>query len=256
MKRLSAILLVLVMLFAFTACNSDKGTTAPTENTGSHEINWQGLADTDIVGAWQPADPATDEYVLFTPDCKLRVVKGAIVFESDINYGEDGAGIKSAYTDGTYLYGQWTYTVKDGVLTVTYPKYVEGSDVPEFEDKVFNTVDFTPVTLVVDEDFVGNESFVGKWTNSKYADSYEFTEDGYVIYSQDYEDGMYSYKTEIKMTYNFKDGNLVVKTYEDNSGNVSTQTVDYTLEGTKLLFGESDYYLNGEGDPGTTEATE
>lgn len=256
MKKLSALLLVFVMLFAFTACNSDKASTDATENTGSHEISWQGLADTDIVGAWQPADAASDEYVLFTPDCKLRVVKGTIVFESDINYGVDGAGIKSAYTDGSYLYGQWTYIITNGVLTVTYPKYVEGSDVPTFEDKVYNPVEYTPITLKADDDFVGNESLVGKWTNSKYSDAYEFTEDGYAIYTQDYDDGLYSYETEIKMTYNFKDGNLVVKTYEDNSGKVSTQTVDYTLEGTKILFGESDYYLNGEGDPGVTEATE
>ena len=254
MKKLSALLLILVMLFVFTACG--KGSTDATENTGSHEITWQGLADTDIVGAWQLADKSSDEYVLFTPDCKLRMVKGTIVFETDIKFGEDGTGIKSAYTEGNYLYGQWTYTVKDGVLTVSYPSYEEGSDTPVFVDLVFNSVDYTPITLQADEDFVADESIVGKWTNAKYADAYEFTSDGYVIYTQEYNDGARIYDIEIKMTYNFKDGNLIVNMHEDNSGNATTQTVEYTLEGTKLLFGESDYYLNGEGDPSATEATE
>lgn len=256
MKKLSALLLVLAMLFAFAACSS-KENTDPTEATGSYEITWQGLADNDIVGSWAPTVGAvSDEYVLFTPDCKIRVVFGTAVFEADIKYGADGAGNKSAYTEGEYLYGQWTYTVKDGVLTISYPKYAEGSDEPTFEEKVFSTVDYTPITLQADENFVKDDSIVGKWTNETYLDSYEFTEDGYLIYYQDYSDDVYSYETEIKYTYNFENGKLVVSYYGDNSGIVSTEPVEYSIEGTKLLFGDSDYYLNGEGDPAVTEGNE
>ena len=210
MKKLSAILLILVMLFAFTACG--KGSTDATESTGTHEIDWKGLADDEIIGAWEPVDTTSGEYILFTADCKLRVINGTVVYESGIQYGVDGTGVKSAYTESSYLYGQWTYTVADDVLTVTYPQYEDGSAEPtSFEDIVFNAVEYSPITLQADENFVGNDAIVGKWTNAEYADSYEFTEDGYVIYTQDLDDGVYKYTTEIKMTYNFADGNLVVK---------------------------------------------
>ena len=251
MKKISVILLILVMLFAFAACKSDDtAVTDPTENTGSYEIDWNNLPDDELVGAWQPADSESDEYVLFTPDSKLRLVKGTVVTDADVKYGLDGNGNKSVYTQHNYLYGQWTYNITDGVLKVNYPLYEDGSELPtSYEEQVFNSIDYTAITLEADEDFTADEALTGKWLNNTYSDSYQFTEDGYVIYSQKVDDGVYLYDAEIKMTYNIKDGKLVWNYYNDNSGNLSTETVEYSIDGTKLLIGDSDYYLNGEGEP-------
>lgn len=258
MKKLSAILLILVMLFAFAACKSgDETPTAATGDTDSYVIDWSAIPDDEVVGAWKAVDSDAGEYVLFTPDGKLRLVKGTVVTEAAIQYGEDGAGNKSAYTQHNYLYGQWTYTVSDDVMTVNYPKFEDGSETPtSYEEYVFNAFDYEPITLVADEDFTADKALIGKWTNTEYADAYEFTEDGYIIYTQKVDDGVYLYDAEIKMTYNIKDGKLVWSYHNDNSGNLSTETIEYTIEGTKLMIGESDFYLNGEGDPASTSAAE
>ena len=64
MKKISAILLILVMLFAFAACKSDDtAATDPTEPTGSYEIDWNNLPDDELVGAWQPADSESDSHL-------------------------------------------------------------------------------------------------------------------------------------------------------------------------------------------------
>lgn len=247
MKKLLSVLFIITMLFTLAACNSDEGSTT---ETGSYEIEWQMLPDDEVVGAWKAVEPVADEYLLFTPESKLRIVEGTFITEADIKFGIDGSGNKSAYTQHNYLYGQWTYTVKDGVLTVTYPEYSEESDVPvSYDKKIFNAVDYSPITLEADEDFKADEKLVGKWTNATYSDAYEFTADGYVIYTQEVDDGVYLYDAEIKKTYTISNDKIVWTFYYDNSGEVTTEAIEYSIDGTKLVIDNNDYYLNGVGDP-------
>lgn len=253
MKKLFALMLACFMVLSFAACKKSESSNNSTDNE-SYEIQWQTLADDDIVGAWEPEESVKGEYVLFTPESKLRLVYGTVVFDADIRYGEDVKGNKSAYTEGTYLYGQWTYTVEDDVLTVSYPKSGE-NDSTVFEEKIFKRVDYTPITLLAKDGFKTDKALVGTWTNAEYKDSYTFTEEGFAIFNQDYDDGLNSYKTEVKYSYTVEDGKINLSYYESNDSKEVTDTFDYTIDGSKLLIGESDYYLNGEGDPALTETT-
>ncbi len=260
MKKLFALVLACLMVFALGACGeTSDNTTEPTTTvaaTGSNEINWQTLPDDEIVGAWKPVDDVAGEYILFTPESKLRVMYGTVVFDASISFGADGNGIKSAYTDGSYLYGQWSYKIDGTVLTVSYP-VMENGEITSFEEKVFNRYDdYEPITLVAKEDFKADDALVGKWTNLAYGDSYEFTADGYAIFSQNVDDGVYSYKTEIKHAYTVDGDSVTLYYYTANDDKEVVDTFSYSIDGTKLMIEESDYYLNGEGDPGVTEPAE
>ncbi|MBQ8000547.1 MAG: hypothetical protein IJ298_04940 [Ruminococcus sp.] len=244
MKRLFAVILVCVLVFALGACKPDD-TTSTNPSGGSYEINWTVIPDSDVVGAWEPEESVDGEYVLFTDDGKLRVVSGTIVFDAAINYGVDGYGNKSAYTEGNYLYGQWVYTVDGDTLTINYA---------EDDVQTFKRINYTPITLQAKEDFVKDDRLVGKWLNYQYGDSYEFTEDGFVIFRQTIEDGIYVYDTEIKHSYTVSGDQVTLYFYQKNDNNEVAQTANFTIEGTKLVIGEADYYLNGEGSPEATTA--
>ncbi len=249
MKRLFALILVCVLVFSLGACKPDDTTvTEPATDAPTYEIDWSNLPDYEIVGAWEPEDSVNGEYILFTDDGKLRVVYGTVVFDATIMYGKDGYGNKSAYTEGNYLYGQWTYTIEEDTLTITY---LEG------EVQKFNSIEYTPITLETKEDFVKNDALVGKWTNKMYADSYEFTEDGFAIFRQTLDDGVYVYETEVKHAYTVDNNEITLYYYKTNDNTEVTETLTYTIDGTKLVVGEADYYLNGEGspEPDTTPAT-
>lgn len=246
MKKVLALVLITVMLLALGACKQggDDTTTTTTAN-GTTEINWSYVPDNDITGAWTPKEPIKDEYVLFTPDGKLRIVYGTIVYESDIMYGVDGQGNKSCYTECNYLYGQWVYSRDGDTLTVKYP---EGKEV------LFELASYNPITLQAKERFVKKDELVGKWINKLYGDSYEFTDDGYVIFTQSFDDGVYVYDVEVKYTYTVEGELINMYYFAANDNNEMTNTFTYTLEGTKLMLGDNDYYLNGEGSPEATEA--
>lgn len=243
MKRIISIILVCFLVLALTAC-SDSGNTDTTTATGSYEINWSYVPDNDLVGAWKPAAEDGKEYVLFTDDGKLRAVYGTVVFDSTLNYGVDGYGNKSCYTEGSYLYGQWTYKVEGDTLKINY----------EDKELVFNQIEYTPITIQAKDSFVKNDKLVGKWLNKMYNDSYEFTTDGYAIYSQKYDDGINVYETEVKHAYTVEDNKITLYFYNSNDKNEVTQTLDYSIDGTKIIIGEADYYLNGEGSPEATAA--
>ncbi len=255
MKKLFALLFACLLVFALGACKNSGDTPKDSDGDNySYEVQWQDLADDDVVGAWEPEESVAGEYILFTPEGKLRLVYGTVVFDADIRYGEDVKGNKSAYTDGSYLYGQWTYTVKDDVLTVSYPKTGE-NDETVFENKIFRKIDYTPITLLTKEGFKADEALVGTWTNAEYNDSYTFTEDGFAIFSQKLDDGLNSYETQIKHSYLVEDGKIDLSYYKTNDGEEISDSLEYTIEGTKLMLGDNDYYLNGEGDPALAETT-
>ena len=243
MKRLFAIILACVMVLSLGACGGS-GDTDTTTASGSYEINWSYVPDNDLVGAWVPAEDSTKERVLFTDDGKLRVVYGTVVFDSSLNYGVDGYGNKSCYTEGTYLYGQWSYKIDGDTLTV---KYSDG-------DKVFKRIEYTPITIEAKADFVKNDKVVGKWINKMFNDSYEFTADGYAIYRQKYDDGLNVYETEVKHAYTVDGNKINLYFYKTNDKTEVLETKEFSIDGTCILIGGADYYLNGEGSPEATQA--
>lgn len=247
MKKVLALLLIAVLVLALGACKPGSGNSPQSSTDNIYEIEWQGLPDPDIVGAWKPVEGVGDEYVLFTPESKLRIAQGTITMEADIKYGADSAGNRSAYTEGNYLYGQWVYTIDGDTLTITYP---------DAREEVFKKADYTPITLEAKEDFKADEKLVGNWSNAMYYDSYRFTEDGYAVYTLEFDDGIYAYDTEIKYTYTVDGDEITLYCYKDNSGEETSETHTFTIDGTKLLLDDAnDYYLDGEGSPTAPSTT-
>ncbi len=238
MKRLIAILLAVFMIFTICACKPNGGTQGdnkPTKNPT--EISWSVIPDESILGAWTPDEPISNEYIIFTQDGKLRVANGTVVIDADIQYGVDGLGNHSAYTEGKYLYGQWTYTIENGVLTITYPD--------ESVETFKYATDYKPITLVAKEDFVSDETLLGEWSNDLYDDEYVFTEDGYAVFSQEYDDGVNVFDTEIKYTYTVSDGTLTLYYFDNYENEEKVDTMEYSIDGDKLLIDGNDYYRDG-----------
>lgn len=240
MKKLFALILAFVMIFAFCGCNGSNN-IGSTDNSGSSEIQWGTLADDDILGAWKLSDGDHSEYYIFTRECKVRVSSGSMYIESDIQYGKDSNGIRSAYSQGQSLYGQWTYVIDDGKLTITYPADDNG------EVTVYELVraDYTPVTLVADEKPNIADELVGFWYNEEYGDSYEFTSDGYAKYILDdkYDDNsdVFIYQAVVDYTYS-ADSETVHLTYVLPDSTTETLDSSYTIDGDTLTIDGLEYY--------------
>lgn len=238
MKKIIALFALIAVIFTLSACASNSGavgnTTTPAATEDPNLINWKDIPDGDIVGAWKDTSVDSDELILFTPECDIRLVMGSATISADIKFGVDGNGVKSAYTESSVLYGQWTYTVSDGILTVTYPD----------EERVFTfkAADYTPVTLVADENFTPSEELVGKWENKEYSDSYTFTDDGYITYEQHYDDDVNVYDSEVLYTYTVDGGSITMTYIADNTEHKEIKnTVEYSIDGDKLIIGGFDY---------------
>ncbi len=237
MKNIIAGLILVLVIFSLCACsNTEKNSTetVPAETQDPNLITWKDIPDGDIIGAWKNTEDENGELILFTPECDIRVVMGSATISSDIKFGVDGKGVKSAFTESSALYGQWTYTVKDHILTVTYP---DKETVYTFE-----SVKYTPLTLVADENFTPDDELVGTWENGEYFDSYTFTADGYAVYEQEYDDGMYIYDSEVLYTYTVSNGEITMTYVADNTNKAKKDiTVIYSIDGDKLLIDEFDY---------------
>lgn len=241
MKRLFALIIVALLVFSFCGCNNSEK-TGTTDSSASSEIKWGTLADNDIVGAWKLSDGDHSEYYIFTQDGKVRVASGSTYIESDIRYGKDLNGIRSAYSQGQSLYGQWTYVIDDsGKLTITYPADDNG-DISKYE---LVRADYTPVKLIADEELKIVDELVGFWYNEEYCDSYEFSKDGYVKYILDdkYDDNfdVFIYKAVVDYTYS-ADSDTVHLTFI--KPDLSTDTIDmsYTIDGDTLTIDGNEYF--------------
>jgi hypothetical protein len=69
----------------------------------------------------------------------------------------------SAYTEGSLLYGQWTYEFNDGHLVVTYP---------EGQQYLYKPVTFNSINLVADEKFEKDDDLVGVWKSTDTEETY------------------------------------------------------------------------------------
>ncbi|MBR3971361.1 MAG: hypothetical protein IKJ83_00520, partial [Ruminococcus sp.] len=191
MKKIFALILVLLMVFSLCACNSKKDNNKTTDtnepSTGTSEIEVLQLPDPDIVRAWKIADGTEeDPVILFTTESTVRIVRGTATLESDVTYGKDGLGNKSIATACSEFRGQSVYKIDGDVLTITTPVYDDNGEVQSFNDLVYNAVDYTPITLEAKEEFVANEELVGVWTYGDTGETYEFTEDGYVVITAEF----------------------------------------------------------------------
>lgn len=265
MKRLLAILFAALMVFSLCACsknedNSDTTetvTTVPsvTKGDGTTVIVKKDIPDPDMLGAWK-ADSEDAPYIIFTDTSKVRIVRGAQFLESEVAYGEDGLGNKSIATDCSEFKGQSVYTIKDGVLTIVHPVLDDNGEVKDYENLTFKAaVDYKPLLIEPKEGFKADDALVGLWTNELTGEAYEFTNDGILIMTVENFNG--NVETFVaQATYTVENGNVTVYSIVDGDYNEISQSGEYYIEGTKLMFMNSDYYLNGEGDPNAAHIAE
>lgn len=245
MKKLVSLILLAGMVLSFAACgnkidkNEDKTpttqveTTAPTEpDPDRYKIEWQQLPDMDLVGTYKRADNDEDTgYYIFTAEKTLRYSFGTSYFEAEISYGVDKAGNKSAYTEGSLLYGQWTYKFNDGYLVVTYP---------EGQQYLYKPVTFNSINLVADEKFEKDDDLVGVWKSTDTEETYEFTADGYAVYTGAYEDDIYKYTAKSDCIYT-TDMSEITITYYINDTEKTSESFEYFAEGDTLRLGDYEY---------------
>lgn len=261
MKKIFALLITVFIVFSLCACGSkdtDNKTTSVSATepaTGTSEIEILGIPDPDMLRPWKIAG-GTDEdpVIVFTAESTVRIIKGTMYLESYVTYGKDGLGNKSIATSCSEFRGQSVYKIDGDVLTITLPVEDENGEITSFNEIVYNAVEYTPVTLEAKEGFTADESLVGVWTYGATGESYQFTEDGYAILSVENFNGN-DENNITKGTYIVKDGELTVYIFEDDKNELSV-TYDYSIDGTKLLLDDADYYLNGEGDPSVESAAE
>ena len=242
------------MVLSLCACAKDKNDTSETTDTtsvqssGTSDIHVLQIPDPEMLGAWKAADGTEDDpVIIFTTESTVRIVKGTMTLESDVTYGEDSLGNKSIATSCSAFYGQSVYKIDGDVLTISTPVTDDDGKVESFNDVVYNAVHYTPITLEAKSDFTPDKDLVGVWSYAATREVYEFTEDGYVIITVDAFNGNDEDNTTLG-TYTVNDGELTVYIYANSTDEIS-ETQSYSIDGTKLLIGESDYYLNGEGDP-------
>lgn len=252
MKKIIAVMLLVLMLFALGACgkgsdNTEETTKTPeptsnkTDATGDTTIDWKDIPDDEILGAWKYTSMDDPGVVLFTTESTLRVVYGSTYLEADIKYGVDGDGNKSAYTDGNVLYGQWTYVIEEDTLTIMRPV----DDM--FEEYTLERVDYTPLTIEAKSGFEADADLVGKWI-SLMDEEYEFRADGIAVYTREIDDGVNAYTQRCDYSYFISDNSITLFSV-DVFGEEQTETYEYSIDGTVLDFGGIDFYLNGEDMP-------
>ena len=261
MKRLFAILLVLMLVFSLCACKKDEETSGEDKNdpakNGSTAIEKLGIPDPDVLStAWRIADAKEDSpYIIFTTESTVRIVKGSTYLESEISYGIDGRGNKSMATDCSEFKGQSVYTVKDDVLEIKNPVIDEEGNVKEFKTLTYKASDeYSPLDINAKENFKADDSLVGVWTYADTRERYEFTDDGYVICMTEFFNGNYE-NYVVEGTYTAENGTLTIYTVSYDKSEI-VKEFDYSVDGTKLLIGDADYYLNGEGDPSAEVSAE
>ncbi len=258
MKRLLAVLFAALMVFSLCACSKnedDVNTTTQAVNSPSDTSNGtsvivkKDIPDPQMLGAWK-ADSEDAPYIIFTDTSKVRIVRGAHTLESEIAYGEDGLGNKSIATDCSEFKGQSVYTIKDGVLTIIHPVLDDNGEVKEYENLIFKAAaDYSPLDIRAKEDFVADEALVGIWTNELTGEEFEFTNDGFLIMkAQNFNGNVETYIIESTYTVSEND-TVTIYSISDSNNNETKNELDYYIEGTKLMLGGADYYLNGEGDP-------
>lgn len=271
MKRILAILLTALLVFALCACskkeNNNSATTTlnngsnnnSTENyTGSYEIEWGELADDKLIGAWKPVGEEAIPYtVLFTPEKTVRMVDGTSYVEADVEYGVDGAGNVSVCAFGTYLYGTWTFEINDDMLTINRPIVNEADEVEGYDTFTFESVNYDSYNLTASEDFKAVDELIGTWTNAGTLESYTFKDNGYALIKYDEiidsSSGEKIESTIIEATYVATSDSVTI-TFISNGEEVS-ETLEYVIDGTEIVFdGEAKAYLNGDGDPNAAVA--
>lgn len=244
MKKIISLLLALMLVLSFAACskktenkeetkeNTTNVTTAPTEvDPEQHVIEWKTIPDMDIVGTYKLADGDDDGYYIFTAEKTLRYSIGTTYFEAEISYGVDKAGIKSAYTEGKVLYGQWTYAFEDNYLVITYPTG---------EQFKYEPVLFEPINVTAEEHFLQDSDLVGVWKSTDTEETYEFTKDGYFTYTCDYEDELYKFTIVSEGRYKTDFTDVTITTYT-NATETNSQSFDYLATGDTLTMDDYTY---------------
>ena len=125
-KIMVSVLCLSAMLFAFTACSQNKGTSSENENVAP--IENENVAPTEnenvapIVGKWEYED-SSDMYYTFNEDGTglYYFVSGEMKF----TYEDDGEAVTLYYETATEP-STYQYTIKDNVLSIedSFGEYV------------------------------------------------------------------------------------------------------------------------------------
>ena len=247
MKKIFALMMVLCMVLSFAACAKNEDTKAddttneaPAEGyTGDYEISVQDIPDDALLGAWKLDGDTSGGYYLFTPESKLRYVTGTTIMETTVEYGVDDAGNKSIAIGDFMFVGQSTYTIAKDVLTLVNLKE-DGT----FTNYTFKSTQHTPITLEAKEDFTEYSYIVGTWSNSSSAESFSFTDDGFVVMNAD------ALNSTIKIEGTYVADYSKITIYTINAdGSELKEEYPYSVYGTTLTLDGVKFYLDGQGDP-------
>lgn len=219
MKKLALILAVLVLSISLFACEP----ASDNNHTVKSGVVWtEDKADPDLIGAWQILDDPDAELRIFTKDCKIQLVKGAVYIEGDVRYGIDSDGTKKYFSDFHYMAGELNYLVDgDRALFVNSEGVTQTLVRAEYKEPEFKKY----------EDFDSKNVLVGTWECEEYNDSYIFNDDGTAqyAYNNDEESSLYI----VNYTYNVKDSKVYLSS---DSGEETTEDIytfsikDNTLE--------------------------
>ena len=233
MKKLSFILvLMLVSIFLF-GCNETTGNNSPTETapvTIAEGTSWSdNTVDKALVGSWQIENNEAPDYYIFTENGKIRIARGSMYFEGNVKYGIDSNGTHKIKSDFYYLSGEFNYVVSDNKVI-----FVDADGV----SKTFLKAEHTAPKLTAYEDFNAKNPLVGTWYNEEYNDTYIFNADGTAVY--ELMDNEKACLYHIDYTYNDVDGNLKL-TYDAGTG-VEESNDAYKITGDNLnIIGLGEY---------------
>ncbi len=233
MKKLSSILVLMLIATLLFGCNNSGVNTPPSETVP--ETIGEGVSWSDntvykfLVGTWQIEDGDTSDYYMFTEDGKIRITRGSMYFEGDVKYGIDSNGNHKLKSDFYYMSGDFNYSVKDGKVI-----FVDDEGVSQ----TFVKAEYTAPKLNVYEGFNADNPLVGTWHNDEYNDTYIFSADGTAVY--ELMDNEKACLYHINYTYNEEDGNLKL-TYDAGNG-IEESSDAYKITGDNLnIIGLGEY---------------
>lgn len=227
MKKLSLILAVLMLAFALFACEPE----GENDHVVQKGVVWtDDKADKDLVGAWQLLDEPDSEIRIFTNDCKIQFVKGAVYIEGNARYGIDSDGTPKIMSDFNYMSGEFNYRI-DGNRAL----FVSTEGVTQ----TLVRVSYTAPELKKYEDFDAKNQLIGIWECKEYNDAYAFNADGTAQYSLNDTENASLYIANY--TYNVKDGKVYLTS---DAGEGATEDVlEFSIKDNTLEIGGNGGYL-------------
>ena len=207
MKKISVILICVLLCMVFFGCNNNSDVTSNV--------------DTALVGSWQVDGGVGPEYYVFTEDSMVKIVRGSVYFEGEASFVSNGNGGGTYLSNFYYMSGELTYTFNGNTVT--------------FDDGAGTTMtlvksEYKAPELIDYEDFDSQNPLIGTWANDEYFDSYIFNTDGTALYYMEVAE--LDYTSYIEYTYTVRDDSLVMS-YDAGDG-VQETLEEFEISGDTL----------------------